>query len=139
MLDQTSLKDQDDVLLRLEERLGRLYARQRLGIEQDHEGQVFGGGINFFHIENWYSIHSLIKIALKTSGLYWRGVTNTAKIQLQHHHISDPLVPEAFRVYHQAAHAGFNVMLSGHTHGGQICLPGGVPIELNAVVPRRKP
>ena len=28
-------------------------------------------------------------------------------------------------------------MLSGHTHGGQICLPGGVPLKLNAVVPRR--
>src|SRR5207249_9997634 len=40
-------------------------------------------------------------------------------------------------VSHQAAHAGFNVMLSGHTHGGQICLPGVVPIELNAVVPTR--
>ena len=27
-------------------------------------------------------------------------------------------------------------MLSGHTHGGQICLPGGVPIMLNSVLPR---
>jgi predicted MPP superfamily phosphohydrolase len=26
-------------------------------------------------------------------------------------------------VYRQAAHAGFDVFLSGHTHGGQICLP----------------
>ncbi len=26
-------------------------------------------------------------------------------------------------VYLQAAHAGFNLLLSGHTHGGQICLP----------------
>jgi uncharacterized protein len=39
-------------------------------------------------------------------------------------------------VYRQAAHAGFNVMLSGRTHGGQICLPGGMPIQLNAVLPR---
>lgn len=28
-------------------------------------------------------------------------------------------------VYRQAASHGFDVMLSGHTHGGQICLPGG--------------
>jgi len=28
----------------------------------------------------------------------------------------------------QAAHAGFQVMLSGHTHGGQICLPGSIPL-----------
>jgi predicted MPP superfamily phosphohydrolase len=32
--------------------------------------------------------------------------------------------------------AGFNVLLSGHTHGGQICLPGGIPITLNSVLPR---
>ena len=41
--------------------------------------------------------------------------------------------PEIFR---QAAHAGFDLMLSGHTHGGQICLPGGIPILLEAVLPR---
>ncbi len=27
-------------------------------------------------------------------------------------------------IYRQAAHADFKLMLSGHTHGGQICLPG---------------
>jgi len=40
-------------------------------------------------------------------------------------------------VYRQAAHAGFHLMLSGHTHGGQICLPGGIPIVLDARLPRR--
>ena len=28
-------------------------------------------------------------------------------------------------------------MLSGHTHGGQLCLPGSIPIMLEAVLPRR--
>ena len=28
-------------------------------------------------------------------------------------------------------------MLSGHTHGGQICLPGSIPIILEARMPRR--
>jgi predicted MPP superfamily phosphohydrolase len=42
--------------------------------------------------------------------------------------------PEIFR---QAAHANFNLMLSGHTHGGQLCLPGCIPIKLEAVLPRR--
>jgi hypothetical protein len=28
-------------------------------------------------------------------------------------------------------------MLSGHTHGGQICLPCSIPIKLEAVLPRR--
>jgi uncharacterized protein len=38
--------------------------------------------------------------------------------------------------YHQAADAKFNLFLSGHTHGGQICLPGGIPVTLNSNVPR---
>jgi uncharacterized protein len=39
-------------------------------------------------------------------------------------------------IYRQAAHAGFQLLLSGHTHGGQICLPGAVPITLDSVLPR---
>ena len=38
------------VLDKLERRLGRLHARLRLGIETDHEAQIFGQGITFFHI-----------------------------------------------------------------------------------------
>lgn len=38
--------------------------------------------------------------------------------------------------FHRAAHAGFDLMLSGHTHGGQICLPGGVPVLTDADSPR---
>jgi len=39
-------------------------------------------------------------------------------------------------VYREAERSGFDVMLSGHTHGGQICLPGGIPITLDAKLPR---
>jgi uncharacterized protein len=39
-------------------------------------------------------------------------------------------------VYSEAARAGFNLMLSGHTHGGQLCLPSGIPIKLEARLPR---
>jgi hypothetical protein len=39
-------------------------------------------------------------------------------------------------IYRQAAHAGFDLLLSGHTHGGQICLPGSIPITLDSVLPR---
>jgi predicted MPP superfamily phosphohydrolase len=42
--------------------------------------------------------------------------------------------PEVFR---EAAKAGFKVLFSGHTHGGQICLPGSIPITLDARLPRR--
>ena len=39
-------------------------------------------------------------------------------------------------VYQQASHADFSLLLSGHTHGGQICLPGRIPITLDSVLPR---
>lgn len=262
----------------LENRVGRLHLWQRLGIEQDHESQVVGGGLNFFHIENWYSLHSLIRATLKLTLLYGRGKRNTLAIQERHNtfylpklpvafngytilHISDlhldmnPELPEKLvekvhrldydicvltgdyrastrgsidpaiialeilrphikqpvfailgnhdsirmvqpmeamdihvllnesvplekngesiylagiddphyyradnlektsdgipidalsillshspEMYRNAAHAGFDVMLSGHTHGGQICLPGGIPIMCNIACPRR--
>ncbi len=267
-----------DILDRLERRLGRLYARQRLGIETDHESQVFGQGIKFYHLENWYSIHSVIRSALMLSGLYWRGRRNAQRVELRHNRIDSNRLPKAFdgftilhitdmhvemnegalarvpelisglaydicvltgdyrnktfgpydttlealarlkaglkdpvyavlgnhdtirmvpgledmgikmllnesetiargtqrihlagvddghffgmdniekaaggiphdefsillshtpEIYRHAAHADFNVMLCGHTHGGQICLPGSVPVVLDLAAPRR--
>jgi uncharacterized protein len=266
------------LLSKLEQRLGRLHASQRLGIETDHEAQVFGQGLNFFHIENWYSVHSVIRNTLRLTGLYGRGRRNAERVTVRHNdvpferlpaefdgftilHISDMHVdmnqgamkclaellptiaydicvltgdfrgatfgpfdaaleglaqvracmkgpvfavlgnhdtirmvpgieemgirmllneseelvrgdqhiyfagiddahyyrvdniekaaaeipPKAFSVllshtpeiYRQAAHAGFDLLLSGHTHGGQICLPGSIPITLDSVLPRR--
>jgi len=268
----------NDILHKLEERLGPLHARQRLGIETDHEAQVFGQGLTFFHLENLYLAPAIIRTALKLMGLYWRARRNAERIIVRRNdvkfaalpslfdgytilHISDlhvemnevamqnliqlvgglqydlcvltgdyrgktfgpfevaieglakvrahlkqpiygvlgnhdtiQMVPamEAmgirmlineceviargdqriflagiddahfFRVdniekaalqipndeisillshtpeiYRQAAHANFNLMLSGHTHGGQLCLPGSIPIKLEAVLPRR--
>jgi hypothetical protein len=267
----------DATVNKLEQRLGHLHAKQRLGIETEHEAQIFGQGINFFHIENWYSIHSLIRSMLKLSGLYWRVQRNAERVQVRHNkicssklrggfnnftllHMSDlhvdmnegamrrlaELLPDLdydacvmtgdyrggtfgpfdaalegmkrlrsrlrgpiyavlgnhdtirmipdleemgirmllnecepisrgsdsiylagiddahyYRVdniekgaskiphdgfsillshtpevYRQAAHAGFDLLLSGHTHGGQICLPGSIPITLDSVLPR---
>jgi uncharacterized protein len=266
-----------DILDTLEKRLGRLHARQRLGIEKDHEAQVFGQGLNFFHIENLTPSHFLIRAVLMATGLYWRGISNAAKVALRHNRIASRQLPEVFdgftllqlsdlhvemseaamermikllheltydicvltgdyraktfgpyvdalagvarvraaikgpavgvmgnhdticmlpaleqmgvkmllnesetierggarihlagiddahfyrmdniekaacgfphdefsilishtpEIYRQAAHAGFNLLLAGHTHGGQICLPGGIPITLDSVLPR---
>jgi hypothetical protein len=267
-----------DILSQLERRLGRLHAKQRLGIETDHEAQIFGQGLNFFHIENWYSAHSVIRTALVLTGLYQRGRRNAENVRVTHNqlrfaelppvfdgftilHISDlhadmseaamrtliglvgglrydlcvltgdyrgktygpfeaalsgvarvqahlngpvygvlgnhdtvrmvprleamgirmllnecttitrgdqrlhlagiddahyfrvdniekagsPIPDDDFsillshtpEIYRQAAHAGFNLLLSGHTHGGQICLPGSIPITLDSMLPRR--
>jgi predicted MPP superfamily phosphohydrolase len=46
------------------------------------------------------------------------------------------LITHTPEIYRQAAHADFDVLLSGHTHGGQICLPGRIPITLDSVLPR---
>lgn len=265
------------VLNKLERRLGRLHAKQRLGIETDYEAQIFGQGINFFHIENWYSIHSVIRTMLKLTGLYRRGCKNTELIQVKRNDIRTKTLPSRFdgftllhisdlhvdmneqamrrlaellpdmnydfcvltgdyrattfgpfdaaleglarirsrlrgpvygvlgnhdtirmvpgleamgirmllnecetisrgdqdiylagiddahyyrvdniekaaseipddgfsillshtpEIYRQAAHAGFDLLLSGHTHGGQICLPGSIPITLDSILPR---
>jgi predicted MPP superfamily phosphohydrolase len=266
-----------DVLAILEKRLGRRHARQRLGVESDHEAQIFGQGINFFHIENMPLGQAAIRTLLMVSGLYWRGRRNARKVVLKHNLIQTPHLPEPFNdftilqisdlhveesetamkrviqlvetcrydvclltgdyrsktwgpydeslagvakvcaalkgpifgvlgnhdtirmvpgleamgirmllneaetieragdrihiagiddahfyrvdniekacqsippeefsilvthtpeIYRQAAHADFDVLLSGHTHGGQICLPGGIPITLDSVLPR---
>ena len=42
--------------------------------------------------------------------------------------------PETWR---EAAALKFDLLLAGHTHGGQLCLPGGMPLVRNAPVPRR--
>ena len=77
----------DAIATKLEQRLGRLHAKQRLEIEKDHEAQIFGQGINIFHIENWYSIHSHIRNALKLIGIFWRGRRNAERVQLRHNYI----------------------------------------------------
>jgi len=42
------------------------------------------------------------------------------------------LLSHSPETYREAASLGYNLLLSGHTHGGQICLPGGIPIYRNA-------
>ena len=266
------------LLHKLERRLGRLQAAQRLGIETDHEAQIFGQGVNFFHLENWCSMHSVIRTTLKLTGLYRRGCKNAERVQVKHNKIGMKTLPSRFdgftllqisdlhvdmnegamrrlaellpdlscdvcvltgdyraatfgpfddalegvarirsrlkapvygvlgnhdtirmvpgleemgirvllneceaisrgtqeiylagiddahfyrvdniekaaskiphdkfsillshtpEIYRQAADGGFDLLLSGHTHGGQICLPGCIPITLSSVLPRR--
>jgi hypothetical protein len=84
------------IFSKLEQRLGRLHAKLRLGIETDHEAQIFGQGINFFHIENWYSVHSVIRTTLKLMGLYWRSCKNAEQIQVRHNYIGMKKLPSRF-------------------------------------------
>ncbi|MBV8510046.1 MAG: metallophosphoesterase, partial [Xanthobacteraceae bacterium] len=86
----------DEELRKLEERLGPLHARQRLGIEVDHEAQVFGHGLNFFHPENWYASPSLIRTFLKVTGLYGRAYRNAAQVEVRHNDLAFPALPPRF-------------------------------------------
>ncbi|MFZ1492497.1 MAG: metallophosphoesterase [Candidatus Competibacter denitrificans] len=83
-------------LKRLEKRVGRVHWQQRVGIEADHATQIFGRGRTFFHIENWYSIHAVIRLTLKALGLYGRGLRNAAAIQIRHNDVFLPHLPKAF-------------------------------------------
>lgn len=45
------------------------------------------------------------------------------------------MVSHSPELYRTAADAGFSLYLAGHTHGGQVCLPGGKAIVTCATVP----
>ena len=60
---------------------------------------------------HYYRVDNIEKAASRLSG-------DEFSILLSH-------TPE---IYRQAAYADFDLLLSGHTHGGQICLPGAIPI-----------
>ncbi len=47
------------------------------------------------------------------------------------------LLSHSPETYGEASTAGFHLQLSGHTHGGQICLPGGRPVVVPCRVPRQ--
>jgi uncharacterized protein len=69
---------------------------------------------------HFYGLHDFDKALQGTA-------TDAAKILLVH---SPELIP-------QAAARGFGLYLTGHTHAGQLCLPGGHPVLLNARCARR--
>ena len=47
------------------------------------------------------------------------------------------LLAHSPELYAQAAAKGFDLYLTGHTHGGQICLPGGRAVVYSAAAPRK--
>ncbi|MFQ6035028.1 MAG: metallophosphoesterase, partial [Sedimentisphaerales bacterium] len=47
------------------------------------------------------------------------------------------IISHSPELYKEASAAGYSLYLAGHTHGGQICLPGSIAIVANARVPRK--
>jgi hypothetical protein len=83
----------DPDLGHLKQRLGLLHARQRLGVELDHEAQIFGHGRNFFHFESSALFALLIEVTLKLSGLYWRGRRNAASVVVRENVVRSHRLP----------------------------------------------
>ena len=103
-------------LLPLFERLGRPLAERRMHLQVEHSATLFGAGRGGLHFENIHAIRTVLKGLLDISGLTGRARDNCV----------------AYRVEQVAQQAGVDLDLCAHTHGGQICLPGSLPVIANA-------
>lgn len=94
----------------------RVLLNETLAIERGGQ-RLYLAGIDDAH---YYQLHDIDKVAAE--------IPEGAPALLLSH------TPE---VYRHAADAGFTAMVCGHTHGGQICLPGGIALFWDARCPRR--
>jgi hypothetical protein len=94
----------------------RVLMNESVALERDG-AVLYLAGIDDAH---YYQVQNLPKAAAQIP-------QDAASLLLSH-------TPETYR---HAAHAGFRAMLCGHTHGGQICLPGGFALTWDARCPRR--
>jgi uncharacterized protein len=93
-----------------------------------------------------FLINEHVKIERGGDGLYLAGIDDAHLYRLDDCHRAAHAIPREGcsvllshtpEAYRQAAQAGFDFMLCGHTHGGQICLPGGMPLLTEADSPRQ--
>jgi hypothetical protein len=80
----------------LERRVGRLHAKQRLGIEADVDAQGTRPGINFLQTDSWYSIHSMIRTTLRLTGLYGRACRNAERVEVRRNDLYLKRLPRRF-------------------------------------------
>ena len=92
----TQCSPDEETLALLQARVGKIHLQQRLGIERDYERKVFGQGRTFFHVENWYSLRSIIRNCLRLVLLHGRARRNARRIEIRHNHIKLPRLPAAF-------------------------------------------
>jgi predicted MPP superfamily phosphohydrolase len=99
--------DSIEIMLRLPEMGIRGLVNEAVWLERSGE-RILLAGVDDGH---WYRTHDFAAL---------RPQMEEAEVTVLLSH-----TPELFR---EAAVAGADVMLSGHTHGGQLCLPGGFPL-----------
>lgn len=92
----------------LEKRLGRPLLAQRLKIQAHHTARLFGTGKVWFHIEHIRTLHLIIYILLKLTGLYRRGHRNALAVQVRFQELPCPDLPAAFD--------GFRLLHISDTH-----------------------
>jgi predicted MPP superfamily phosphohydrolase len=77
-------------------RIGADHVERRLKIETEHEAQLFGQGLIFFNLENWYSAPIIIEIALKLTGLYRRARQNADRVLIRKNTVVSAALPASF-------------------------------------------
>ena len=78
------------------ERIGSEHVERRLKIEAEHEAQLFGQGLIFFNLENWYLAPWIVRTALKLTGLYGRARQNADHVVVKKHNVAFANLPSAF-------------------------------------------
>ncbi|MGJ7509109.1 metallophosphoesterase [Variovorax sp. GT1P44] len=94
-LSDCSEEEQRDLAV-LEARIGRAHLRQRLSLEGEHEAHVVRPGTRFFHLDNWYSLQSVIRVTLTLTGMHARGRRNVLDIRLRDNEVRLARLPAAF-------------------------------------------
>ncbi|ARU57393.1 metallophosphoesterase [Oleiphilus messinensis] len=92
----SEIVDYDALYTLLEPRLGDVHTRQRIGIEKHYHQKVYDRKRRLLYLENWYSIHGLMRGILRASGFYWRGKRNALNIQTRYNTLYSPLIPTRF-------------------------------------------
>jgi predicted MPP superfamily phosphohydrolase len=92
-----------------------------------------------------FLLNEAIAITREGESLYLSGIDDSYTYQTDDLPRASRAVPTAAPsillshtpdVYRAAAAYEYDLMLCGHTHAGQICLPGGIAIQRNSYVPR---
>ena len=95
-MDMKAGESDEALLAHLQGRVGEVHLRQRLGMESESGQHVFGYGRTFFHLENWYSVHALIRNTLRLLLLHGRGRRNARALRLRRRRLVLPGLPAEF-------------------------------------------
>jgi len=91
-------------------------------------------------------MNEMVPLQRKQQKLYLAGVDDAHYYKAHNLHRAGDDIPTGGvslllshtpEIWREAAHAGYDIFLCGHTHGGQLCLPGGIPLTLDSDCPRR--